>query len=110
MASANMDVDEKLLDSSGSVENREHSSPVCKKAKMSDDAQRVDDHAQAMKVAGFSLSAIEEMRNRAEEDSNSQSLDQQLRHFQVLDEIGSNSEDEEEGKYPHIYECMQFQK
>ncbi|KAM7360981.1 microprocessor complex subunit partner of drosha [Cochliomyia hominivorax] len=68
--------------------------PESKKIKF--ETSPVEDHAKAMKVAGFSLSAIEEMRSRADEDSNSQSLDQQLRHFQVLDEVGSNSDDEEE--------------
>lgn len=72
------------------------SGPDSKKIKLeSTTSSAVDDHAKAMKVAGFSLSAIEEMRNRADEDSNSQSLDQQLRHFQVLDEVGSNSEDDD---------------
>ncbi|TMW50046.1 hypothetical protein DOY81_004856 [Sarcophaga bullata] len=70
--------------------------PESKKLKLETTAlSAVDNHAKAMKVAGFSLSAIEEMRNRADEDSNSQSLDQQLRHFQVLDEVGSNSEDDD---------------
>ncbi|XP_037812348.1 microprocessor complex subunit DGCR8 [Lucilia sericata] len=71
--------------------------PESKKIKLqTSPSSAMDDHAKAMKVAGFSLSAIEEMRNRADDDSNSQSLDQQLRHFQVLDEVGSNSDDEEE--------------
>lgn len=73
------------------------SGPESKKIKLQ--TSPMEDHAKAMKVAGFSLSAIEEMRNRADEDSNSQSLDQQLRHFQVLDEVGSNSDDEEEGEF-----------
>lgn len=70
--------------------------PESKKLKLETTASSaVDDHAKAMKVAGFSLSAIEEMRNRVDEDSNSQILDQQLRHFQVLDEVGSNSDDDD---------------
>lgn len=74
---------------------REREGPECKKARLMNESQTLDEHAKAMKVAGFSLSAIEEMRNRAEEDSNSQTLDQQLRHFQVLDEVNSNSDDED---------------
>lgn len=94
-----MDENNRELASSSSM-----SGPECKKMKMDDSTSSassstpLDDHAKAMKVAGFSLSAITEMRNRAEEDSNSQSLDQKLRHFQVLDEVGSNSDEEEEGK------------
>lgn len=52
-------------------------------------------HANSMKVAGFSLSAIEEMKSRADADQCNGSLDQQLRQFQVLDEVGSNSDDDE---------------
>ncbi|KAI8124759.1 Microprocessor complex subunit DGCR8 [Lucilia cuprina] len=77
--------------------NSDMAGPESKKIKLQTlPSSAMDDHAKAMKVAGFSLSAIEEMRNRADDDSNSQSLDQQLRHFQVLDEVGSNSDDEEE--------------
>lgn len=93
-----MEVDESIV----SKKHPANSTPAgfeCKKAKLDNSASStLDDHAKAMKVAGFSLSAIEEMRNRADEDSNSQSLDQQLRHFQVLDEVGSNSDDDEECK------------
>ncbi|XP_013108979.2 microprocessor complex subunit DGCR8 isoform X1 [Stomoxys calcitrans] len=82
------------------VKLAEREEPENKRVKLTDEAEScqslMDDHAKAMKNAGFSLSAIEEMRNRAEEDSNSQALDQQLRHFQVLDEVGSNSDDDEE--------------
>uniref|UniRef100_A0A1I8P6W7 DRBM domain-containing protein n=1 Tax=Stomoxys calcitrans TaxID=35570 RepID=A0A1I8P6W7_STOCA len=82
------------------VKLAEREEPESKRVKLMDEAESsqslMDDHAKAMKNAGFSLSAIEEMRNRAEEDSNSQALDQQLRHFQVLDEVGSNSDDDEE--------------
>lgn len=89
-----MEIDDGNNGSSSAVP--EQDGPECKKPKLMDDTPTsLDDHAKAMKVAGFSLSAIEEMRNRAEEDCNSQTLDQQLRHFQVLDEVGSNSEDEE---------------
>lgn len=52
-------------------------------------------HANNMKAAGFSLSAIEEMKSRADEDTYNETLDQQLRQFQVLDEVGSNSEDDD---------------
>ncbi|XP_073834712.1 microprocessor complex subunit partner of drosha [Musca autumnalis] len=93
------DNDDNKMELSGSSSSvAEQDGPDCKKVKLSDGSQAssLDDHAKAMKVAGFSLSAIEEMRNRAEEDSNSQTLDQQLRHFQVLDEVGSNSDDDEE--------------
>ncbi|XP_019895156.1 microprocessor complex subunit DGCR8 isoform X1 [Musca domestica] len=90
-----MEIDDGNNGSSSAVP--EQYGPECKKPKLMDDTPTsLDDHAKAMKVAGFSLSAIEEMRNRAEEDCNSQTLDQQLRHFQVLDEVGSNSEDEED--------------
>lgn len=89
--------DNKKLDmsSAGTASPREREGPECKKARLMNEPQTLDEHAKAMKVAGFSLSAIEEMRNRAEEDSNSQTLDQQLRHFQVLDEVNSNSDDED---------------
>lgn len=66
--------------------------PATKKPKLDND---VDNHAKAMKVAGFSLSAITEMRINAEGDGTNRSLDKQLRQFQVLDEVGSNSEDED---------------
>lgn len=63
--------------------------PKCKKPKL-------DQHANDMKVA-FSLSAIEEMKQRVDEDNNIEKLDKQLRQFQVIDEVGSNSE-EDDGK------------
>lgn len=102
--------DNKKVDmSSGATASpREREGPECKKARLMNESQTLDEHAKAMKVAGFSLSAIEEMRNRAEEDSNSQTLDQQLRHFQVLDEVNSNSDDEDGkcNKMPKIHDLL----
>ncbi|KAL9895841.1 microprocessor complex subunit DGCR8 isoform X1 [Glossina fuscipes] len=60
----------------------------CKKPKL-------DQHANDMKVA-FSLSAIEEMKQRVDEDNNIEKLDKQLRQFQVIDEVGSNSEEDDD--------------
>ncbi|XP_054747837.1 microprocessor complex subunit DGCR8 isoform X1 [Anastrepha obliqua] len=58
------------------------------------DEQTLHEEATAMKEKGFSLSAIEEMKTRVEESNQSGVLDQQLRQFQVLDEVqGSGSED-----------------
>uniref|UniRef100_A0A0K8VIC8 Microprocessor complex subunit DGCR8 n=1 Tax=Bactrocera latifrons TaxID=174628 RepID=A0A0K8VIC8_BACLA len=60
------------------------------------DEQALHEQATAMKEKGFSLSAIEEMKTRVEENNQSGTLDQQLRQFQVLDEVqGSGSEDSE---------------
>ncbi|XP_011210191.3 microprocessor complex subunit DGCR8 [Bactrocera dorsalis] len=60
------------------------------------DEQALHQQATAMKEKGFSLSAIEEMKTRVEENNQSGTLDQQLRQFQVLDEVqGSGSEDSE---------------
>ncbi|BFF92168.1 microprocessor complex subunit DGCR8 [Drosophila madeirensis] len=56
---------------------------------------RLEDEEQALKVAGFSLSAIEEMRQTRDAELQSESMDQQLRQFQVLDEIGTASDEDE---------------
>ncbi|KAH8258134.1 hypothetical protein KR038_006442, partial [Drosophila bunnanda] len=54
---------------------------------------RLEDEEQELKVAGFSLSAIEEMRQTRDNELQGESMDQQLRQFQVLDEVGSASDD-----------------
>lgn len=59
---------------------------------------RLDEEEQALKVAGFSLSAIEEMRQTRDAELLSEPMDQQLRQFQVLDEVGTASDDDESGK------------
>lgn len=56
---------------------------------------RLDEEEQALKVAGFSLSAIEEMRQTRDAELLSEPMDQQLRQFQVLDEVGTASDDDE---------------
>lgn len=56
------------------------------------------DEEQELKVAGFSLSAIEEMRQTRDAELLSEPIDQQLRQFQVLDEVGTASEDDDSGK------------
>ncbi|XP_017101163.2 microprocessor complex subunit DGCR8 [Drosophila bipectinata] len=56
---------------------------------------RLEDEEQELKVAGFSLSAIEEMRQTRDNERQSEPMDQQLRQFQVLDEVGSNSDEDE---------------
>lgn len=59
---------------------------------------RLEDEEQELKVAGFSLSAIEEMRQTRDNERQSEPMDQQLRQFQVLDEVGSNSDEDESGE------------
>ncbi|KAH8356121.1 hypothetical protein KR200_012198, partial [Drosophila serrata] len=54
---------------------------------------RLEDEEQELKVAGFSLSAIEEMRQTRDNELQGESMDQQLRQFQVLDEVGSASDE-----------------
>ncbi|KAH8232161.1 hypothetical protein KR032_001142, partial [Drosophila birchii] len=54
---------------------------------------RLEDEEQELKVAGFSLSAIEEMRQTRDNELQSEPMDQQLRQFQVLDEVGSASDE-----------------
>ncbi|XP_030369479.1 microprocessor complex subunit DGCR8 isoform X2 [Scaptodrosophila lebanonensis] len=56
---------------------------------------RLEDDERELKVAGFSLSAIEEMRHTRDVEEQCEPIDQQLRQFQVLDEIGSGSEEDE---------------
>ncbi|XP_068155497.1 microprocessor complex subunit DGCR8 [Drosophila tropicalis] len=56
---------------------------------------RLEDDEQALKVAGFSLSAIEEMRHTRDVELQNEPMDQQLRQFQVLDEVGFGSEDDD---------------
>lgn len=58
------------------------------------DEQALQKRASDMKVAGFSLSAIEEMKTRVEEERNVNGIDQQLRQFQVLDEVQGSGTDE----------------
>ncbi|XP_017036884.1 microprocessor complex subunit DGCR8 isoform X1 [Drosophila kikkawai] len=60
--------------------------PVCKRP-------RLEDEEQELKVAGFSLSAIEEMRQTRDNELQSEPMDQQLRQFQVLDEVGYASDE-----------------
>ncbi|TDG48444.1 hypothetical protein AWZ03_005189 [Drosophila navojoa] len=62
--------------------------PSCKRP-------RLDEEEQALKVAGFSLSAIEEMRQTRDAELLSEPIDQQLRQFQVLDEVGTASDDDD---------------
>lgn len=57
---------------------------------------RVDDEEQKLKVAGFSLSAIEEMKHTRDVELSSEPKDQQLRKFQVLDELATASEEDDE--------------
>lgn len=57
---------------------------------------RLEDEEQELKVAGFSLSAIEEMRQTRDNELQSEPMDQQLRQFQVLDEVGSASDEAED--------------
>lgn len=58
------------------------------------DEQALHEQTTAMKEKGFSLSAIAEMKTRVEENNQSGTLDQQLRQFQVLDEVqGSGTDD-----------------
>lgn len=59
---------------------------------------RLDEEEQALKVAGFSLSAIEEMRQTRDAELLSEPIDQQLRQFQVLDEVGTASDDDDSGE------------
>ncbi|XP_064552746.1 microprocessor complex subunit DGCR8 [Drosophila montana] len=54
-----------------------------------------EEQEQELKVAGFSLSAIEEMRQTRDAELLSEPMDQQLRQFQVLDEVGTASEDDD---------------
>ncbi|KAH8360231.1 hypothetical protein KR093_011436, partial [Drosophila rubida] len=56
---------------------------------------RLEEEEQALKVAGFSLSAIAEMRQTRDAELLSEPLDQQLRQFQVLDEVATASEEDE---------------
>ncbi|KAH8306368.1 hypothetical protein KR018_009303 [Drosophila ironensis] len=56
---------------------------------------RLEDEEQELKVAGFSLSAIEEMRQTRDQELQNEPMDQQLRQFQVLDEVGSNSDEDD---------------
>ncbi|XP_062122954.1 microprocessor complex subunit DGCR8 [Drosophila sulfurigaster albostrigata] len=56
---------------------------------------RLEEEEQELKVAGFSLSAIEEMRQTRDAELLSEPLDQQLRQFQVLDEVATASEEDE---------------
>ncbi|XP_055853781.1 microprocessor complex subunit DGCR8 [Episyrphus balteatus] len=70
-------------------QQNDHQQP-CKKPRME---EAISEHATAMKVAGFSLSAIEEMKNHVDSNKNENSLGQQLREFQVLDEVGSGTEE-----------------
>lgn len=56
---------------------------------------RLDMEEQELKVAGFSLSAIEEMRHTRDVELLSEPIDQQLRQFQVLDEVATASEEDE---------------
>lgn len=81
------------------------SSPLpCKKIRLGE--QALHEQATAMKEKGFSLSAIEEMKTRVEENNQSGALDQQLRKFQVLDEVqGSGSDDS--GKL-YNFTCTRF--
>ncbi|XP_036326728.1 microprocessor complex subunit DGCR8 [Rhagoletis pomonella] len=75
---------------------RSSSPQPSKKARL--DEQTMYEEATAMKERGFSLSAIEEMKTRVEENNQSGALDQQLRQFQVLDEVqGSGTEDSDIG-------------
>lgn len=57
---------------------------------------RLEDEQQELKVAGFSLSAIEEMRQTRDNELQNEPMDQQLRQFQVLDEVGSGSDEDDE--------------
>ncbi|EDX15141.1 microprocessor complex subunit DGCR8 [Drosophila simulans] len=57
---------------------------------------RLEDEEQELKVAGFSLSAIEEMRRTRDNELQNEPMDQQLRQFQVLDEVGSGSDEDDE--------------
>lgn len=58
---------------------------------------RLDDaEEQKLKVAGFSLSAIEEMKHTRDVELTSEPMDQQLRQFQVLDEVATASEEDDE--------------
>lgn len=57
---------------------------------------RVDDEEQKLKVAGFSLSAIEEMKHTRDVELSAEPKDQQLRKFQVLDELATASEEDDE--------------
>ncbi|ALC45974.1 pasha [Drosophila busckii] len=50
---------------------------------------------QELRGAGFSLSAIEEMRHTRDAELLSEPRNQQLRQFQVLDEVGTASEEDE---------------
>ncbi|KAH8312359.1 hypothetical protein KR044_010411 [Drosophila immigrans] len=56
---------------------------------------RMEEEEQALKVAGFSLSAIEEMRQTRDAELLSEPLDQQLRQFQVLDEASEEDESDD---------------
>lgn len=71
-------------------EDHQHDQQPCKKPRMDNE---ISECATAMKVAGFSLSAIEEMKTRHVDGQTEDSLGQQLREFQVLDEVGSGSEE-----------------
>ncbi|XP_017073380.1 microprocessor complex subunit DGCR8 [Drosophila eugracilis] len=57
---------------------------------------RLEDEEQELKVAGFSLSAIEEMRQTRDNELQNEPMDQQLRQFQVLDEVGSGTDEDDE--------------
>jgi len=62
---------------------------------------------QELKVAGFSLSAIEEMRHTRDVELLSEPIDQQLRQFQVLDEVATASEEDDSGeRYIIQYKCF----
>lgn len=66
---------------------------------------RLDDaEEQKLKVAGFSLSAIEEMKHTRDVELTSEPMDQQLRQFQVLDEVATASEEDDESgeRFPLI--------
>ncbi|EDV92769.1 GH18644 [Drosophila grimshawi] len=55
----------------------------------------LDIEEQELKVAGFSLSAIKEMRQTRDAELMSEPINQQLRQFQVLDEVATASEDDD---------------
>ncbi|KAH8357439.1 hypothetical protein KR084_006780 [Drosophila pseudotakahashii] len=57
---------------------------------------RLEEEQQELKVAGFSLSAIEEMRQTRDNELQNEPMDQQLRQFQVLDEVGSGSDEDDD--------------
>lgn len=77
--------------------DKEHEQQPCKKPRIQTtsegEANSIAECASAMKTAGFSLSAIEEMKTRVDSKQAQDSLGQQLREFQVLDEVGSGTEE-----------------